>query len=301
MQEYLVNLFSQRKGDLMEMDYADKNQTEQFGFIKIPRFLFTEKEFEKLSIRAKILYSLLIDRVSLSRANDWGDEGGRVYIIFTIRAIQNVMNCSEKTAIKYLAEIERYGLVEKVFQKIGQPHLLYVKIPSHLYNLPLQDSNNDSSAPVKSKAVELNKLQSNYTNNNNTDFNNTYPILSGDEERKGYEDYLNDQLCIPYLKQDFPYDGEMIDGIVEIILDVLCSKRKTIRIAGDDKSVNVVKGRFMKLNMEHVSYVMSCLKENTTKVRSIKQYLLAALYNAPTTISGYYQAEVSHDMATGKI
>ena len=72
-------------------------------------------------------------------------------------------------------------------------------------------------------------------------------------------------------------------------------------IAGDEKPVNVVKGRFMKLDMEHIRYVMNCLQESTAKIRNIKQYLLAALYNAPATIDSYYRAEVSHDMAEGKI
>ena len=127
------------------------------------------------------------------------------------------------------------------------------------------------------------------------------PILSADEDRMGYEKYFMEQLNIEALKQDYPYDREMIDGIMELILDVVCSKRKTICIAGDVKSVNVVKGRFMKLNMEHIRYVMNCMQENTTKIRSIKQYMLAALYNAPATIDSYYRAEVNHDMAEGKI
>lgn len=128
-----------------------------------------------------------------------------------------------------------------------------------------------------------------------------YRILSADEDRMGYEKYFMEQLNIEALKQDYPYDREMIDGIMELILDVVCSKRKIICIAGDVKSVNVVKGRFMKLNMEHVRYVMNCMQENTTKIRSIKQYMLAALYNAPATIDSYYRAEVNHDMAEGKI
>ena len=127
------------------------------------------------------------------------------------------------------------------------------------------------------------------------------PILSADEDRMGYEKYFMEQLNIEALKQDYPYDREMIDGIMELILDVVCSKRKTICIAGDVKSVNVVKGRFMKLNMVHIRYVMNCMQENTTKIRSIKQYMLAALYNAPATIDSYYRAEVNHDMAEGKI
>lgn len=157
------------------------------------------------------------------------------------------------------------------------------------------------SGTVKVTGQDLYNLQPNNTNNNNTEYSDTYPILSGDEERMGYEAYLREQLEISVLTSRYPYDSDMIDGILELMLDILCSRRKMIRIAGDDKPANVVKGRFMKLNMGHIEYVMDCVRENTTKVRSIKQYLLAALYNAPATMDGYYRAEVNHDMATGKI
>ena len=83
-------------------------------------------------------------------------------------------------------------------------------------------------------------------------------------------------------------------------MDTCCSKRKTIRIAGDDKPIEVVKSRFMKLTKDHIDYVLICLHKNSTEVRNMKQYLLATLFNAPTTISPYYQAWVNNDMASGK-
>lgn len=95
--------------------------------------------------------------------------------------------------------------------------------------------------------------------------------------------------------QNISTEGKVLYGL---LLDRVSL---SICIAGDVKSVNVVKGRFMKLNMEHIRYVMNCMQENTTKIRSIKQYMLAALYNAPATIDSYYRAEVNHDMAEGKI
>jgi len=84
--------------------------------------------------------------------------------------------------------------------------------------------------------------------------------------------------------------------IAELIVDTVCSARKTIRIAGDDYPAEVVKSRFMKLDSSHVRYVMDCMRDNTTYVRNIKKYLLAALYNAPSTISNYYSSLVQHDM-----
>lgn len=285
----------------MTFDYFYEEQSQQFAFYRIPKVLFTDNRFQKISTEGKVLYGLLLDRVSLSRENGWIDEERRVYIIFTLNAIRQAMNCAEKSAIKYLTELEDFGLIERIRQGLGKPAIIYVKNFIDQYNLQVKTCNNSSSGPVEVPVQDQYNLQPNYTNNNNTDFNNTNPILSGDAERMGYEQFLKDQLDVEILKQEYPYDKEMIDGILELILDVLCSKRKMIRIAGDDKPVNVVKGRFMKLTIEHIRYVMTCLQENTTKIRSIKQYMLAALYNAPSTIDGYYRAEVNHDMATGII
>ena len=285
----------------MTFDYFYEEQSQQFAFYRIPKVLFTDNRFQKISTEGKVLYGLLLDRVSLSRENGWIDEEGRVYIIFTLNAIRQAMNCAEKSAIKYLTELEDFGLIERIRQGLGKPAIIYVKNFIDQYNLQVKTCNNSSSGPVEVPVQDQYNLQPNYTNNNNTDFNNTNPILSGAEARMGYEQFLKDQLDVEILKQEYPYDREMIDGILELILDVLCSKRKMIRIAGDDKPVNVVKGRFMKLTIEHIRYVMTCLQENTTKIRSIKQYMLAALYNAPSTIDGYYRAEVNHDMATGLI
>ncbi len=285
----------------MSFDYFYENQADQFTFYRIPKILFTDDRFKKLSTDGKVLYGLLLDRVGLSREHGWIDEEGKVYIIFSINSVHKAMRCSVRSAVNYLAELERFGLIEKVRQEEGQPNLIYVMNYLPMQNLHKGECKNCIPPSVNSAYPPMQNLHSNNTNNNNTDFNNTNLILSKDEDRMGYEEYLQDQLEIPILKQDYPYETETIDGIVDLILDVLCSKRQTIQIAGDEKSVNVVKGRFMKLNIEHIRYVMDCLNHNDTKVRNIKQYILAALYNAPSTIGSYYRAEVNHDMATGKI
>ena len=113
-----------------------------------------------------------------------------------------------------------------------------------------------------------------------------------------YQRLIERNLELDLLKQGHPYDTEMLDEIMSIILDTVCSKRQYIRVAGDDKPKEVVKSVLLKLNSEHIEFVLDCMKENTTRVRNIRQYLLAALYNAPMTISSYYGSLVSHDMAT---
>lgn len=285
----------------MGFDYIYEEQSQQFLFYKIPKELFTNERFQAISTEGKVLYGLLLDRVSLSIENQWIDDNGRVYIIYTLAAICAALRCSEKSAIKYMAELEDIGLVERIRQGFGKPTLIYVKNFMGQKKLQVNSCNNYSYGAVEFTGQELENLQSNNTNYNNTDFNNTNPILSEDEERIRYETHLKQQLNVPVLKKEYPTSQEMIDGMVELILDVLCSKNRMIRIAGEDKPINVVKSRFMKLNIEHMRYVVRCFQLNTTKIRSIKQYMLAALYNAPATMKSYYQAEVNYDMATGKI
>ena len=114
--------------------------------------------------------------------------------------------------------------------------------------------------------------------------------------REIYREIILENIEYEYLIQDSRMDREMLDEIAELIVDTVCSARKTIRIAGDDYPAEVVKSRFMKLDSSHVRYVMDCMGENTTYVRNIKKYLLAALYNAPVTINSYYASLVQHDM-----
>ena len=119
------------------------------------------------------------------------------------------------------------------------------------------------------------------------------------DERQRYRKLIEENLEYDILLQNNPYDRETIEEIMELILDTVCSKRQYIRIAGDDKPCEVVKNQFLKLNGGHIEYVLASFRENATKVRNIKQYLLASLYNAPLTMSNYFDALVRHDMANG--
>ena len=114
-----------------------------------------------------------------------------------------------------------------------------------------------------------------------------------------YEEIIKDNIEYDYLIQDRYLDRDRIEEILALILETVCTKRKTIRIAGDDYPAELVKARFMKLNSEHIRFVLDCMQENTTKIRNIKQYMKAALFNAPSTIGSYYTSLVSHDMADG--
>ena len=154
----------------------------------------------------------------------------------------------------------------------------------------------------------------------NTDLSSTHsiPILSpnpsplreetAEPERKGteaadaysvYEEIIKDNIEYEHFIKHTNIDRERLDEIVSLILETVCTKRKTIRIAGDDYPAELVKAKFMKLNSSHIEFVFDCMKENTTKIRNIKQYLKAVLFNAPNTIDSYYTALVNHDMYGG--
>ena len=149
--------------------------------------------------------------------------------------------------------------------------------------------------------------------------NHSIPILSpnpfplgqdtAEPERKGteaadaysvYEEIIKDNIEYDHLVAYSRVDKDLLDEIVSLILETVCTRRKTIRIAGDDHPAELVKAKFMKLNSSHIEFVFDCMKENTTKIRNIKQYLKAVLFNAPNTIDSYYTALVNHDMYGGR-
>ena len=113
---------------------------------------------------------------------------------------------------------------------------------------------------------------------------------------RAYREILKENIEYDHLCQKLGYDRDILDEILEILVDTVCSTRKMIRIGGEDFPKEVVKSRLLKLDSGHIEYVISSLRENTTKVRNIRAYLLTSLYNAPTTINSYYTALVNHDM-----
>ena len=115
-------------------------------------------------------------------------------------------------------------------------------------------------------------------------------------ERESYRELILENIEYDYLIQSHQLDRDRLDELVELMVDTVCSRRETIRIAGDDYPAEVVKSRFLKLDSSHIEYVLDRMRENTTYVRNIKKYLLAALYNAPATIGSYYTSLVSHDL-----
>ena len=292
----------------MTFNYFYGTEADQFSFYRIPKALFTDSYFKDLSSDAKILYGLMLDRMSLSIKNQWFDDKNRAYIYFSIEDIMELLNCGRNKAIKSMRELDDetgIGLIEKRRQGFGKVNVIYVKTfmpektdekkfgeelekfkkqtsveneePAEVYNLNFMKSQNQTSRSPENKLQEVYISNPNNTNLSDTEMNDNKSnhIISVDEKR---------------------FDMRQVDEIVNLIVETVMCKNDKILIASNWYPASLVKKKFLMLTYSHIEYVLHCMSGNTTKVKNIKKYLLAALFNAPSTMNGYYQAEVNHDM-----
>ena len=309
----------------MSFEYFYGLQSDSFSFYRIPRQLITAAQFKKLSMDAKLLYGLMLDRMGLSARNGWYDEQGRVYIYYTVEEIQGDFNCGHDRVLRMLAELDTVkgiGLIERVKQGQGKPTIIYVKqfasaeLPSppkqrdnsahsrHRENrsqeiLPaeVQTSDFPTSRHRETRSADIDQSEANYNNKNHNEKNYTessiLPSFCSQEERDACEAQVRDQIDYEQLLIVYPYDDT--DCLLQLICDVLCSTAKSLKIGGEHIPAENVKERYRRLEFDHIAYVMDSLRETTTKIINIRAYLLTALYNAPLTIGPYYAAAVRHD------
>ena len=286
----------------MTLDYIYGQAGELFSFYRIPKALFQEPRFQSLSTDAKTLYGILLDRMSLSVKNGWLDEQNRVFIIFTIEDVKRALCCADNKATRLLRELEGFGLIERKRRGQGKPCLVYVKnFSAESSKESVKNRDNDDSCgskiacqdPVKSRGIKKKE--------NKTEMNDTNLILSDESEkmknRELLEEYFSCSLEVDLLLRLYPDDEDTLYQIVNLLVDTCATNRKLLHIAGDGKPAEVVRSRFMKLNADHIRFVLKCLAENSNPIRNMKQYLLASLYNAPTTMQLSYQNQTNHDLA----
>lgn len=365
----------------LQFDYFRGGEAEQFSFYRVPKVLFTAECFKILSCEAKVLYGLMLDRMGLSIKNRWFDEEDRVYIVFTVEEIMELLNCKSQKATKLLKELDSengIGLIEKRRLGLGKPNVIYVKnflirevagsggrqetemfLPeqeiekhedlcgvsqnfenqksrvlrikdqefreSKIQNFENQKSGvlkienqefwesknknfeNQRSGVLKIKSPEFRKSKGNNTDINDTEKNDTissYLSLSDREISHNqidmmdtYRSIVKENIAYEVLVHDGMWGTQELEEIVELIVEVMMlPDEMPVRIGGSEKMAAVIKSRFMKLTMMHITYVLNCLRSNTTKIGNIKSYILTALYNSTMTMEHYYQAEVNHDL-----
>lgn len=321
----------------MTFNYFYGTEADQFSFYRIPKALFTDSYFKDLSSDAKILYGLMLDRMSLSIKNQWFDDKNRAYIYFSIEDIMELLNCGRNKAIKSMRELDDetgIGLIEKRRQGFGKVNVIYVKTfmpektdekkfgeelkkfkkqtsveneeSTEVYNSNFMKSQNQTSRSPENKLQEVYISNPNYTNiSYNKQSDNESDLIrsegmgfdpDGKSILPAYEELIKENMDFDALLASYPLDKELVQGIYELILETVLCQNDRILIASSWYPAELVKSKFMKLKYAHIEYVMECFRKNTTKVKNIKKYLLAALFNAPSTIDGYYTAEVNHDM-----
>ena len=270
-----------------------------------------------LTLKAKGLLSQM-----LSLPDNWD---------YTLAGLSRINREKIDAIREAVRELEKAGYIVRSRERDekgrlrGANYIIYEQPQLPVLDLPTLE-NPTLDNPTLENPTQLNKDISrtdlSKKEKSNTDISNTHsiPILSpypspftedaAEPERKGteaktqsaveiYRDIIKDNIEYDILIQDPHMDKDRLDEIVDLILETVCTARKTLRIAGDDYPAELVKSKFMKLTSSHIEFVLDCMRENTTKIRNIKQYLRAVLFNAPSTIDSYYTALVAHDMAGG--
>lgn len=300
----------------MTFNYFYGTEANQFSFYRIPKALFTDSYFKDLSSDAKILYGLMLDRMSLSIKNQWFDDKNRAYIYFSIEDIMELLNCGRNKAIKSMRELDDetgIGLIEKRRQGFGKVNVIYVKtfMPEKTDEKKFEEELKKfkkQTSVENEESTEVYISNPNNTNLSDTEMNDnkSNPIISVDEKRfdsdnrsedyQAYENLVKETIDYESLEVTHHDDMRQVDEIVNLIVETVMCKNDKILIASNWYPASLVKKKFLMLTYSHIEYVLHCMSGNTTKVKNIKKYLLAALFNAPSTMNGYYQAEVNHDM-----
>lgn len=231
-------------------DYFYGQSGEMFSYFRVPKILFRDIKFKDLSTDAKTLYGILLDRMGLSVKNGWLDEQGRVYIIFPVQEVMDALGCADNKATKLFRELEKFGLIERKRRGLGKPNLIYVK---NFADPRFRNREKNGSGAADSAQQETAKSRGNKTEWNKTEGSEPDPFSSDAEdesdERTRLEAYFMQSLEVDLLLRACPDEEDTIHQIVNPLVDTCSSKRRMLRVAGDDKPAEVVRSRFMKLNV----------------------------------------------------
>lgn len=300
-------------------EYFYGTEPERFKFYRVPKILIQEDEFKNLSTDAKMLYGLLLDRMALSVKNNWLDDDSRVYVYYKVSEVMDDLCCGKAKAIKLFAELLDAKLIEKHKQGLGQPDMIYVKNIFRIKKINSQKSENRTrdecekqtctgmkNKPLGSKIKpQKSEKQTREVRKTDTDPNNTNPNYTSLSINQSinqsnvslyYIDVIKENIDYDTLLSQMGYDSDLVEEIFELIVETVCVQAETVKISGVDYPYELVKTRFLKLRASHIRYVVDCMKKTTVYISNVKNYLLTALYNAPSTMSNFYQQRAQHDL-----
>ena len=292
----------------MEKRYYTYNDAEQFTFYRIPKKLITESRYKSVSVEAKFLYGLMLDRMGLSVKNNWIDSKNHVYIYFTIEDAVSQLGVSKNKALKLMSELICAGLIEKKRQGLGKPDMIYVldfnsggvensdKSPE----VELQDSQNTDSLNIKNgnSGVPETELQEVcFSNSNNTEKNNTELNDNKYIDTESVKDVDDDEDSLYMSKQEIrerieydelieEYDRELVDMAVDAMYAVITSKEIVIMVNGRRMHTQLAAIHLNMIKYAHICHVLDNILRNNSQIRDMKAYLTAALINSYVDLGG---------------
>ena len=313
----------------MQFDYFYGNEAEQFTFYRIPKILITSPHFKKISDSAKLLYGLMLDRMSLSIRNGWLDDDNRAYIFFTTNDIMEQMCCGTEKATKMLTELDSekgIGLIERVKQGQGKPAIIYLKKfyeledtarstkLSEIESQDFQESKvktfeNQKTRLSEIESLEFRKSKCNYNNINNTDINYIYPINQDNYNIQNSDTQTEEEWIDRYTKTvdeiktqiDYDYlinhaERDIVDEVVNIMVEVMTVYRPKYKIEGDFIEYNAVVNRFRQITAQKLEICLLAYSRKIQRIKNPKAYWISTLYNIPLTSEIVLQNQLHSDI-----
>ena len=313
----------------MQFDYFYGNEAEQFTFYRIPKILITSPHFKKISDSAKLLYGLMLDRMSLSIRNGWLDDDNRAYIFFTTNDVMEQMCCGTEKATKMLTELDSekgIGLIERVKQGQGKPAIIYLKKfyeledtahstkLSEIESQDFQESKNKTFENRKSglseiESLEFRKSKCNYNNINNTDINYIYPINQDNYNIQNSDTQTEEEWIDRYtktvdeIKKQIDYDylinhaeRDIVDEVVNIMAEVMTVYRPKYKIEGDFIEYNAVVNRFRQITAQKLEICLLAYSRKIQRIKNPKAYWISTLYNVSLTSEIVLQNMINSDI-----
>ena len=312
----------------MQFDYFYGNEAEQFTFYRIPKILITSPHFKKISDSAKLLYGLMLDRMSLSIRNGWLDDDNRAYIFFTTNDVMEQMCCGTEKATKMLTELDSekgIGLIERVKQGQGKPAIIYLKKfyeledtarSTKLSEIESQDFQESKVKTFENRKTRLSEIESqefrkskcNYNNINYTDINYIYPINqdsyniqnSDQTEERWIDRYTK---TVDEIKKQIDYDylinhaeRDIVDEVVNIMAEVMTVYRPKYKIEGDFIEYNAVVNRFRQITAQKLEICLLAYSRKIQRIKNPKAYWISTLYNIPLTSEIVLQNMINSDI-----
>ena len=271
-------------------------EKKQYPYYKLPKFLLEDEKYLALSDGAKLLFSLILDRMGLSAKNGLM-ENETVYVLYTNREICHTLHWSHDKATRRLEELELAGLITREKTKLGRPDRISVctVLVSRSEETIPRNAKNEEHVVREIRTTECGEFAPIKNDSIKTDSTNINLSING-SDADAMECEIKEQIEYDILVED-GFDQPLLDTLVRVMADTCTGTSSEVRVAGKSLPRQQVCERLRSLNMFHIQYVLDCLKKSTTAIRNINAYLLTALYKAPETMDSYYHLEVQHDFA----